>query len=105
MVMGEQQTIRKAAPGSSSCRWTRDCLHMSGVGVFDSLPGLLLLPGEPAFSDTLADQRAPGEEVAGEPPGAHTDGGKGCDQVESKATLPERFGPLHWPLGMLDVSV
>src|SRR2546421_11302834 len=78
---------------------------MSGMGVFDSLPQLRLLPGEPAFSDTLTDQRTPGQEVAREPPGAHADGGKGCDQVGSKATLPERLGPLHWPLGMLDVSV
>ena len=56
-------------------------------------------------ANTFADERTPGVEVAGEPPGAHTDGGKGCDQVGSKASLPERLGPLHRPLGMRRVSV
>ena len=89
-----------------SCRGTRDCLAIKcGMGVFDSLPRLRLLPGEPAFADTLTDQRAPGEEVATDSPGAHADGGQRCDQVGSQAALPEGLGPLHRPLGMLRMPV
>src|SRR6266567_4683136 len=108
MVMGEQQTSRKAVPDVSilSMYQGLPCYSIrSGMGVEDSLAQLRLLPGKPAFAYTHSDERAPGKEVAGEPPGAHPDGGKGCDQVGSKTALPERLGPLYWPLGMLRVPV
>lgn len=57
--------IPALSPASRSCRGTRDCLALKcGMGVFDSLPRLLLLPGQPAVAHTLADQRTPGQQVA-----------------------------------------
>jgi len=71
----------------------------------NSLKHLQLLPGEPALAHTCTDERTPGEEIAGEPPGAHPNGRKGRDQVTFEPVLLERLGPLLRPLGMFRVVV
>ena len=63
------------------------------------------MPGQPALAHTRPDERAPGQEVAGELPGAHPDGRKGRDQVTGETALPERFSPHLTPLGMFRVVV
>src|SRR5258708_36369457 len=80
-------------------------LKMSGRCSSDSLPQLRLLPGKPALTYTCPNECAPGQQVAGKPPGMHPDSCKRRDQIGSKTALPERLGPLLRPLRVLVVPV
>src|SRR5260221_2643682 len=80
-------------------------LQKGRMGSSNSLKHLQLLPGEPALAHTYTDECTPGQEIAGELPGAHPDGRKGRDQVIGKTALPEGLGPHLTPLGMFRVVV
>src|SRR6266480_27705 len=62
-------------------------------------------PGQPAFTHACADERAPGHEITGEPPGAHPNGRHGRDQFAFETSFPECHSPHIGPLRMVHVPV
>src|SRR5436305_14775156 len=69
------------------------------------LTGVRFSPGQPAFPYPCADERAPGHEIAREPPGMHSEGRYGRDQLACETTLPECLGPHVGPFGVFCVPV
>src|SRR6266581_5279452 len=69
------------------------------------LTGVRFSPGQPAFAYPCADERAPGHKIAGEPPGMHSEGRYGRDQLACETSFPERLSPHIGPLGMVRVAV